>query len=157
MTLSQQSLRVGGVLLVNVLFLLVFVCRFVRVKPDEVLVVSGMRQKNGDLQRIVLAGGTFVWPVLEQARRLSLAPIPVSVSAARFLADGHVRIRKEKKAVAQAAERFLSISPREIGRIAAQVVEGLLAASPDGLQQRTSDALAPMDLEVVSLTLKDRA
>ncbi len=151
-------LMAAGALLLQVLvFALVFAKRYTRVRPDEALVVSGMRQRNGTTQRILLAGGTFVWPVLEHAHRLSLAPIPLTASAGRLLVEAHVRIRKDPKAVAQAAERFLSITPPEIGAIAAQVVDGLLRASPDGLPERAAEALAPLGLEIVSLTVKDRA
>lgn len=147
-------LIVAGMLAALLVFGLVFAARFVKAGPDEALVVSGLKQRDGSSQRIVLGGGTFVWPVLEQARRLSLAPIPVSASSGRFLAEGHVRVRKDRKAVALAAERFLSISPPEIGKIAAQAVEGALAAKD--VETSAAAALEPLGLEIVSLSVKDR-
>ena len=149
------ALLTGGLLLAFITFALIFAKRYTRVGPDEALIISGMRQPGGETQRVVFVGGTFVWPVLEQARRFSLAPVSIAASNGRVLVDGYVRIRKEKKAVVAAAERFLSISPQEIGRIAGQVVESLLAS--DDVPRRAAEALAPMGLEIVSLTLKDRA
>lgn len=151
------ALAAAAMMVPLAIFGLLFAKRYVRVKPDEALVVSGMRQRNGASQRIVLGGGTFVWPVFEEARRLSLSPIPVTASSGRALAEGHVRIRKETKAVGRAAERFLSLPPAEIGRIAAQVLEGLLLATPENLRERAETELNALGLEIVSLSLKDRA
>jgi len=149
------AIIVGAMLVIFAIQALVFALHYKRVGPDEALVITGMKHRNGQTERIVLAGGTFVWPVLEQARRLSLAPVPISASSGRFLAEGHVRIRKDRKAVAKAAERFLSMSPQELGKIAGQVVEGLLAAGD--VPAKAAEALEPLGLEIVSLSVKDRS
>ena len=141
-----------GILMVNAL---VFALRFTRVGPDEALVITGRKLANGDTCRVVISGGTFVWPVLEQARRLSLAPVPVQAGNGRRLAEGYVRIRRDKKAVVKAAERFVSMSSQDLGRIASQVVESALGG--EDVPARAAEALEPLGLEIVSLSVKDRS
>ncbi|HEX7898459.1 MAG TPA: hypothetical protein VF950_11910 [Planctomycetota bacterium] len=146
---------VGGMLAASFVFALVFAIRFTRVGPDEALIITGLKQQNGERFRVVIAGGTFVWPVLEMARRLSLAPIPVQAGNGRRLADGFVRIKPDRKAVAKAAERFVSMSPQDLGRAVSQIVESALNA--DAPAAAAAEALEPMGLEIVSLSVKDRA
>lgn len=149
------AIVVGFLLLNSFVWAFTFATRYKRVGPDEALVVTGMRQRDGTGVRVVLAGGTFVWPVLEQFKRLSLAPTPIQAGNGRRLAEGFVRIKPEKPAVAKAAERFLSMSSQDVGRLASQAVEGALNA--DDPRAAAAAALEPLGLEIVSLSVKDRS
>jgi len=65
----------------NVFLIVVFVIamakRYVKVGPNEALVVSGGQRGT----RILAGGGTFVWPIIEQAATLPLEAL-----------DGEMRI-----------------------------------------------------------------
>jgi flotillin len=71
---------VAGVLFVLILFALIWSSRYVKVGPNEVLIVSGRQKKMIDTDgvarwvgyRMVQGGGTFVWPVIERYDILSL-------------------------------------------------------------------------------------
>ena len=165
--------------------------RYTKVGPNEVLVVAGRRRTVADPEgrprtlgyRIVWGGGTVVWPIVEQARRLSLElmsfevrtpevytvhGVPVAVDAV-----AHVKVRGEEGAIARAAEHFLSRPQEEVMRTALQVVEGHMRSvlgtiSIEDLYTKRRDfaekvkALASQDLdrmglEVVSLTVRNIA
>ena len=146
---------VGGLLAMFVVFALIFAARYTKVGADEALIITGLKQANGATCRVVFGGGTFVWPVLELARRMSLAPVPFQAGNGRRLAEGYVRIKKDRKAIAKAAEHFVSMTSQDVGRIAAQAVESALGG--DDVPARAAEALEPMGLEIVSLSVKDRA
>ena len=165
--------------------------RYTKVGPNEVLIVAGRRRTVTDPEgrlrtlgyRIVWGGGTVVWPIVEQARRLSLElmsfevrtpevytvhGVPVAVDAV-----AHVKVRGEEGAIARAAEHFLSRPQEEVMRTALQVVEGhmrsvLGTVSIEDLYTKRREfaeqvkALASQDLdrmglEVVSLTVRNIA
>ncbi|MCS7337857.1 MAG: hypothetical protein NZ739_06415, partial [Verrucomicrobiae bacterium] len=72
----------GAVAIVIVFFLLagIWASRYVKVGPNEVLVISGRKRKvvdpDGTVRtvgyRIVKGGGAFVWPVFEKVDVLKL-------------------------------------------------------------------------------------
>jgi flotillin len=165
--------------------------RYTKVGPNEVLIVAGRRRTVTDPEgrlrtlgyRIVWGGGTVVWPIVEQARRLSLElmsfevrtpevytvhGVPVAVDAV-----AHVKVKGEEGAIARAAEHFLSRPQEEVMRTALQVVEGhmrsvLGTVSIEDLYTKRREfaeqvkALASQDLdrmglEVVSLTVRNIA
>src|SRR5215470_4113928 len=81
---------IGGVvafLFVGLIFISIWVSRYKKVGPDEVLVVSGRRNviKDGDGKthvvgfRLVRGGGTFVWPIYEKTDVLSLKPVTLDL------------------------------------------------------------------------------
>jgi flotillin len=139
-------LIVGGLLAMVFFFLLVYAARYVKVGPNEVLIVSGKRhlivEPNGQRKyvgyRIKAGGGTFVWPVLEKAEVLSLelmtidvkTPSVYTVTGVPVLVDGvaQVKVRSDDVSIRTAAERFLSKSPAEVMNVALQTLEGHLRA-----------------------------
>ena len=117
--------------LVVVIFILisVFVGRYVKVGPDEALIVSGRKKRlpNGQVVgfRIVKGGATFVWPVLEKAKTISLRIMPLDVNSSAYTSQGvqvnvdgvaQVKIDSTHEAIATAAEQFLSLKEEEIRR-----------------------------------------
>ena len=60
-------------------FGIVFANRYHKVGPNEVLVISGRRRKDGQAFRIVRGGGTFVFPAIERVDRLSMEVMTIDV------------------------------------------------------------------------------
>jgi flotillin len=137
---------VAALLMAIVIFLLVFSSRYIKVGPNEVLIVSGMNHRVIDAQgrekmvgfRIKKGGGTFVLPIFEKAETLSLelmtidikTPSVYAISGVPVRVDGvaQIKVKGEDIAIRTAAEQFLSKTPAEIMQIAHQTLEGHLRA-----------------------------
>ncbi len=140
------ALIVGGLLAIFFIFVLLYAARYIKVGPNEVLIVSGMKHMVVDPQgrerevgfRIKKGGGTFVWPVLEKAEILSLelmtidvkTPAVYSITGVPVRVDGvaQIKVKGEDVAIRTAAEQFLSKTPTEIMSVAHQTLEGHLRA-----------------------------
>jgi len=175
-----------GIVLVVILFLLisVFASRYVKVGPDEALIVSGRKRKlpNGQVVgfRIVKGGATFVWPVLEVAKTISLRIMPLDVNSSAYTSQGvqlsvdgiaQVKIDSNLEAIGTAAEQFLSLKEEEIRRIATQTMEGHLRSivgnltveeinqNRDAFAQKVQELaaadLANMGLTIISFTIRE--
>jgi flotillin len=184
--MGVQVAILAGVLLVAVLFVLisVFASRYVKVGPDEALIVSGRRKKlsNGQVIgfRIVKGGATFVWPVLEIAKTISLRIMPLDVNSSAYTSQGvqvsvdgiaQVKIDSNLEAIGTAAEQFLSLKEEEIRRIATQTMEGHLRsivgnltveeinqnrdAFAQNVQELAAGDLANMGLKIISFTIRE--
>ena len=137
---------VAGVLFVVFLFIIIWANRYIKVGPNEVLIISGRSKKILDVDgvarrvgfRMVQGGGTFVWPVIERYDILSLElltleprcesvytiqGVPVTVNGV-----AQVKVRGEDVCISTAAEQFLSKGRQEIHRIALETLEGHLRA-----------------------------
>jgi flotillin len=134
----MQSLVISvlvGILLTFILFLLVYISRYRKCGPNEVMVISG-RGKLGF--RIVKGGGTFIVPIVERVDILSLEDMTLEVKCedvytlegVPITVDGVaiVKVASEDEAIRVAAEQFLSKPSNEIANIATQTLEGHLRA-----------------------------
>ncbi|MBI4563607.1 MAG: flotillin family protein [Planctomycetes bacterium] len=146
MGVMNVVLIVGGLLLIFFIFLAIYAARYVKVGPNEVLIVSGRRRRivepGGRVHevgyRIKAGGGTFVWPVLEKAEVLSLelmtidvrTPAVYTVTGVPVVVDGvaQVKVKSDDLSIRTASERFLSKTPSQIMNIALQTLEGHLRA-----------------------------
>lgn len=177
-----------AIVLVVVIFILisVFVGRYVKVGPDEALIVSGRKKRlpNGQVVgfRIVRGGATFVWPVLEVSKTISLRIMPLDVNSSAYTSQGvqvtvdgiaQVKIDSAHEAIATAAEQFLSLKEEEIRRIATQTLEGHLRSIVGNLtveeinqnrdafaqkvQELAAGDLANMGLKIISFTIREIA
>jgi flotillin len=176
---------VGGLLAAFIIFALIFAARYVKVGPNEVLIVSGMKTKTPDGRvagfRVKKGGGTFVWPVLEKAETLSLELMTIDVKTPSVYAingvpirvDGvaQIKVKGEETAIRTAAEQFLSKTPHEIMQIAHQTLEGHLRAIigkltveelykdrdkfAQSVQNESATDFANMGLQIVSFTIKE--
>ncbi len=143
---AQWSLT-AWVLLAGVLIagLIVLIARrYVKVGPNEVLIVSGIKHRVRDRDgnkisvgyRVVKGGGTFVFPILERVDRLSLELFSLDVNTPEVytrrgvpvIVDGiaQVKVKSDDYSIRIAAEQFLSKGRAEIMRIALQTLEGHL-------------------------------
>ncbi|MCK5796240.1 MAG: flotillin family protein [Deltaproteobacteria bacterium] len=112
------------------------------VGPNELLVLSGRKRQLADGSvvgyRVIRGGRVVRIPLLEQAARLSLAPleIPVQVTGAYskggvpvdVTADATVKISSDAHILGNAIERFLGRPRDDIARVARETLEGEMRA-----------------------------
>ena len=137
----------GALLFVFFIFAGIWASRYMKVGPNEVLVISGRKRRVLDPDgtqrevgfRIVKGGGVFVWPVFEKVDilRLELMTIDVTqqqdvytVKGVPVRVDGvaQIKVKGDDISIATAAEQFLSKGVDEIKNIAMQTLEGHLRA-----------------------------
>ncbi len=132
----------GALGLVVLIGLLMFVLsRFLCIcKPNEVLVLSGRQHRLPDGSSVgykVLHGGRgFRIPLLEEVNRMDMRLIPVTVEVQNAYSKGgipltvhavaNVKVASDRNKVRNAIERSLSMTPRQLGAVAQQTLEGVL-------------------------------
>src|SRR5271170_6051057 len=138
---------VGAVLFLFFMCAVIWASRYVKVGPNQVLVISGrkhrMRDPDGTIRdvgfRVVKGGGVFVWPAFEKVDKLSLELLTIDVRQDQDVytskgvpvrVDGvaQIKIKGDDISIATAAEQFLSKATEEIKNIAMQTLEGHLRA-----------------------------
>jgi flotillin len=173
-----------GAVIIFFILISVFVGRYVKVGPDEALIVSGRKKRlsNGQVIgfRIVKGGATFVWPVLEISKIISLRIMPLDVNSSAYTSQGvqvtvdgiaQIKIESSQEAIATAAEQFLSLKEEEVRRIATQTLEGHLRSIVGSLtveeinqnrdafaqkvQELAAGDLANMGLKIISFTIRE--
>ncbi len=186
---GSAVLIAGAIVAMVVIFMIIYASRYVKVGPNEVLIVSGMKHRVRDARgntqvvgfRLVMGGGTFVWPVLEKAETLSLELITIdvktpsvySINGVPIRVDGvaQIKVKGEDVAIRTAAEQFLSKTPAEIMTIAHQTLEGHLRAIigkltveelyrdrdkfAQNVQSESAGDFANMGLQIISFTIKE--
>jgi flotillin len=108
--------------------------------PHEVLVISGRQHRLSDGSSVgykVLHGGRgFRLPLLEEVNRMDMRLIPVQVDVQNAYSKGgiplqvhaiaNVKVSGDANLIRNAIERLLTMTPRQIGGIAQQTLEGVL-------------------------------
>src|SRR5690606_2300146 len=108
--------------------------------PNEIVVISGRSHTLADGSTVgykVLHGGRGLRiPVIEELNRMDVRLIPVIVEVQNAFSKGgiplvvhavaNVKITSDRGKVRNAIERLLTLSPRQIGAIAKQTLEGAL-------------------------------
>lgn len=147
MTGILAGVSILGLFFVILVTAFVFSQRYIKVGPNEVLVISGRRRRLLDPSsgetvqrnfRLLKGGGTFIIPVLERVDALSLELMTIDVVTPKVYTalgvavtvDGvaQVKIRGDDVSIFTAAEQFLSKSTGEIKNVALQTLEGHLRA-----------------------------
>ena len=137
----------GGIVILIIIILSIVANRWVKVGPNQVLIVSGrkhiVRGADGRPQEIgfrlvARGGGTFVLPVFEMAEIMSLELMTLEVRTPEVYTamgvpiqvDGiaQIKVRSDDVNINTAAEQFLSKGEAQIRQIALQTVEGHLRA-----------------------------
>ncbi|MGG3677352.1 flotillin family protein [Heyndrickxia faecalis] len=179
-----------GVVVFLVLALIgVFISKYRTAGPDEALIVTGsfLGGKNvhvdeaGNKIKIIRGGGTFVFPVFQQAKPLSLLSSKLEVTTPEVyteqgvpvMADGIaiIKIGGSIGEIATAAEQFLGKSKEDRENEAREVLEGHLRSILGSMtveeiyknrdkfsqevQRVASQDLAKMGLIIVSFTIKE--
>ncbi|MEW6736902.1 MAG: SPFH domain-containing protein [Acidobacteriota bacterium] len=165
--------------------LVVYASMYQKAGPNEVLIISGRRQKlEGDKQlgfRLVQGGGTLVTPILEKVDRMSLEMITLDIKTPEFYTKfgvpiqvegvAQIKVKGDDISIRTAAEQFLSKDVEEIQSIAYQMMSGHLRgilgtlsveemlAGHEAFAQRVADVsasdLSNMGLTVVSFTIRE--
>lgn len=180
---------IGVVVFIFIAIIAVYIAKYKTVGPDEALIVTGsvLGSKNvhtdesGNKIKIIRGGGTFVFPVFQQAEPLSLLSSKLEVTTPEVyteqgvpvMADGTaiIKIGGSISEIATAAEQFLGKNKSELENEAKEVLEGHLRSILGSMtveeiyknrdkfsqevQRVASQDLAKMGLVIVSFTIKD--
>src|SRR5262249_12734231 len=137
---------IGSVVFLLFVFMWLYARRYVKVGPNEVLVISGrrrnVREADGSVAtvgfRVTKGGGAFVWPLVEKYDILSLelmtidvkTPEVYTITGVPVVVDGvaQIKVKGNDVSIATAAEQFLSMKQEQIMNIATQTLEGHLRA-----------------------------
>ncbi len=168
----------AGLMVLVLLFLMsVFARMYRKAGPHQALVVYGMRRT-----RIIKGGGTFIWPVVESYRELSLQLMSFDVAPQQDLytmqgvavtveAVSQIKVKSDPESITTAAEQFLTKSDSEREALIRLVMEGHLRGiigqlsveqivkEPEMVGDRVratcADDMTKMGLEVISFTIKE--
>lgn len=180
---------IGVVVFLLLAIIAVYIMKYRTAGPDEALIVTGsyLGSKNvhtdesGNRIKIIRGGGTFVFPVFQQAQPLSLLSSKLEVTTPEVyteqgvpvMADGTaiIKIGGSISEIATAAEQFLGKEKHEREGEAREVLEGHLRSILGSMtveeiyknrdkfsqevQRVASQDLAKMGLIIVSFTIKD--
>ena len=169
-----------GLAVMAVLFIMGVLTRLYRIAgPNEALVVTGFRGQQG---RIVKAGGSIVFPLIEQCRILSLELMSFDVAPQQDLytkqgvavtveAVAQIKVKSDPESIRTAAEQFLNKTPQIREGLIRLVMEGHLRGiigqltveeivkQPEMVAERMrstcADDMNKMGLEVISFTIKE--
>src|SRR6266446_1670568 len=145
-TTSLVIAAVAASLFVLFTMLAIWANRYMKVGPNQVLVISGRKHKvldpDGTVRevgfKIRKGGGVFVLPVFEKVDILSLELLTIDVQTPEVYTskgvpvrvDGvaQIKVKGDDISIATAAEQFLSKRVEDIKNIAMQTLEGHLRA-----------------------------
>jgi flotillin len=145
-TLPLVVLAVGAVLVFFFTMLGIWANRYMKVGPNQVLVISGRKHRvvdpDGTVRevgfKIRKGGGVFVLPVFEKVDLLSLELLTIDVQTPEVYTskgvpvrvDGvaQIKVKGDDVSISTAAEQFLSKTTEEIKNVATQTMEGHLRA-----------------------------
>jgi flotillin len=180
---------IGIVAFILIALIGVFVTKYRTAGPDEALIVTGSFLGSGSVHvdesgnkiKIIRGGGSFILPVFQQAKPLSLLSSKLEVTTPEVyteqgvpvMADGVaiIKIGGSISEIATAAEQFLGKAKEDRENEAKEVLEGHLRSILGSMtveeiyknrdkfsqevQRVASQDLAKMGLVIVSFTIKD--
>ncbi|MDN3019707.1 flotillin family protein [Paenibacillus sp. BSR1-1] len=180
---------IGIVILIFIALIGVFITKYRTAGPDEALIVTGSFLGSGNVHvdesgnkvKIIRGGGSFILPVFQQAKPLSLLSSKLEVTTPEVyteqgvpvMADGVaiIKIGGSISEIATAAEQFLGKPKEDRENEAREVLEGHLRSILGSMtveeiyknrdkfsqevQRVASQDLAKMGLVIVSFTIKD--
>ena len=180
---------IGFVIFLVIALIAVFISKYKTAGPDEALIVTGSflgsrsvhTDESNNKIKIIRGGGTFIFPVFQQSRPLSLLSSKLEVTTPEVyteqgvpvMADGTaiIKIGGSISEIATAAEQFLGKSKEDRENEAKEVLEGHLRSILGSMtveeiyknrdkfsqevQRVASQDLAKMGLIIVSFTIKD--
>ena len=166
--------------IVAVILLIVFLAsRYRTVSANKAMIVTGAWTGGG--LKVVKAGGTFVFPIIQQSEEISLEVYTINVQTPEvyteqgvpLIVDGvaQVKIMGDLESIATAAEQFLGKGNDEIRMIAQETLEGHLRGTlgkltveevykdrdkfASDVQTVAVSDLSKMGLQIVSFTIRD--
>lgn len=122
MTMREIGLDFGLVLIAIIVFTIIWKRFWVIAEPNEALIISGLRNKSNAAGFTIVSGrGTFVKPLLQTVRKLSLRLREATVSLECYTQQGIpigiegvciYKVGNEDEAIVNAAQRFLGQDQR---------------------------------------------
>jgi flotillin len=159
-------LAVCAMLVVIFVFALIWASRYVKVGPDQALIISGRQIQTPDGKRvgfrIIIGGGTFVLPVIEKAEVLSLEIFPIELNRIRARTSdktdveldcsAQLKIKNEPESIVMAAQHFLHKSKSDLQVILAPILEksfntAIAATTFEDLEHNPTATAARMETE----------
>ena len=177
MTATGVIAIVVGLILVLVLIVAVVATMFRKVGPNQALIVYGY---GGT--KVVKGSGKVVWPMVQQARELSLELMSFDVAPQQDLytsqgvavnveAVAQIKVKSDPVSILTAAEQFLNKDAAHREGLIRLVMEGhqrgivgqltveQLVKEPemvaDRMRSNVADDMSKMGLEVISFTIKE--
>lgn len=168
---------VVGLAVVLMVILGLVASMFRKVGPNQAMIVYGF---GGT--KVVVGGGTVVWPMVQQARELSLELMSFDVAPANSFytsqgvaviveAVAQIKVKSDQVSILTASEQFLNKVPAEREALIRLVVEGHLRGiigqltveqivkEPEMVSEKVrsqvADDMSKMGLEVVSFTIRE--
>src|ERR1700733_12853110 len=169
---------IGGLIVLVVLFVfMAFAGMFRKAGPHEAIIVYGIRGT-----RVVKGRGTFILPVVENSKDLSLQLMSFDVAPQQDLytkqgvavtveAVAQIKVKSDPESILTAAEQFLTKTPQEREGLIRLVMEGHLRGiigqltveeivkQPemvgDRMRSTCAEDINKMGLEVISFTIKE--
>jgi flotillin len=130
---SASAIAIGAVALVLASLVILFVTRYKRCPANKVLVISG-KVGEGRSAKVLSGGGTFVWPVIQEAAFLELTPHQIDINLTDALSAENIRVRVPSQVTVaigdtepyqqNAALRLLNLPPRSIVELAQNIIFG---------------------------------
>jgi len=177
MSIVGIAIIVVGLIAVIFLLFLMSAKLFHKVGPNEALIVYGL---GGT--KVVKGGGRIVWPLIQQARELSLELMSFDVAPTQDLyssqgvavnveAVAQIKVQSDPVSILTASEQFLNKSPEQREALIRLVMEGHLRGIvgqltvehivkepemvADRMRANVADDMSKMGLEVISFTIKE--
>ncbi len=168
---------VVGLVAVVLLLVLMSARLFRKVGPNEAMIVYGL---GGT--RVVKGGGRIVWPMIQQARELSLELMSFDVAPTQDLyssqgvalnveAVAQIKVQSDPVSILTASEQFLNKTPEQREALIRLVMEGHLRGIvgqltvenivkepemvADRMRANVADDMNKMGLEVISFTIRE--
>ena len=176
--MEQTVVLITVLSILGILFLFTAMAKMLRkAGPHEAVIVYGLRGP-----RVVKSGGTFILPMVESYRALSLELMSFDVAPQQDLytrqgvavtveAVAQIKVKSDPESILTAAEQFLTKSPQEREGLIRLVMEGHLRGiigqltveeivkQPemvgDRMRSTCADDMTKMGLEVISFTIKE--
>lgn len=168
---------VVGLVAVVLLLVLMSARLFRKVGPNEAMIVYGL---GGT--KVVKGGGRIVWPMIQQARELSLELMSFDVAPTQDLyssqgvalnveAVAQIKVQSDPVSILTASEQFLNKTPEQREALIRLVMEGHLRGIvgqltvenivkepemvADRMRANVADDMNKMGLEVISFTIRE--
>ena len=124
-----------GILILMAFMFIMLVTRYKRCASDEILVVFG-RVKGSRASRCIHGGATFVVPLFQDYKKLSLVPMTIQINLTNALSLQNIRIHvpstftvgisTDPVLMNNAAERLLHLNKEQIEEMASEIIFGQL-------------------------------
>src|SRR5271155_2324 len=176
--MPNLAVIIVGLIVVGTLIIFAIMAKmFRKAGPNEAVIVYGFRGP-----RIIRGHGAIIFPVVENARQLSLELMSFDVAPQQDLytkqgvavtveAVAQIKVKSDTESILTASEQFLTKSPQEREGLIRLVMEGHLRGIigqltveqivkepemvADRMRSTCADDMNKMGLEVVSFTLKE--